>query len=283
MSFRTATILKNYDFTNAERYPCVNYRFECAHVLENADMLEVYRVDKTGVEKIYFGPEAEETEFFMYFKTKMIQSLGVKGIVSGGHSIINLADKFSCGPSVVQSTRLAMKIIEEIQKTTGFEYDYLVQFNDLYIEHDTTRENSNTINRFRDQMFNPFIIPIQINEILKEYSIRLRREQILRYCTSKNLADKLKRYVKRKKLIDSRFSSEDTGNGMNWYYELHGRKILLLHNDKPNCAAGNVAMLRDIRYKVEKDKQENNYDSYIGIFPRCSKTVSYTHIRAHET
>lgn len=271
MSFKSQKIFSNYNFSEEERHPCKDYRFECAHFIDDDDIFEVYKVDGNGAKKLFIAPECNEKEFFQFIKNNLLIELGDKGVVSGGHSVINLADKYTCGKSVLNSTHLAMKLIALMKKEKGVDYDYLVQFNDLYIEHDTTRANVNFINKYRELMFNPFIIPVAINQILDECSKHLNREITLNYCTTKNLADKFKRYIKKRKLTDNRFFAEKMDVGTNWYYNLHEEKVLILHNDKPNCVAGNAAMLRDIRYEIGNNTQHDKYNSYLGIFPRCSR------------
>ncbi|MCL2469677.1 MAG: hypothetical protein FWF24_05545 [Alphaproteobacteria bacterium] len=52
---------------------------------------------------------------------------------------------------------------------------------------------------------------------------------------------------------------------------VNDERIVVLHNDKPNCAAGNAATLRAIRYEITNNKIRDNFTSHIGLYPLCSR------------
>lgn len=271
MSFRKANYPFSEHYPESERYVVPGYKFTCTNETKS-DRIELYQIDRNGAKLLYEGNK-DDPAFFTFLEQNVLPNLKETGYVSGGHSVIHLEDKFSCGAAPIESTKLAMKILELIQEKNGFKYDYLVQLNDLYVEKDLNRDDVNKANFYRDKMLNPFIVPRDIADIIRATADKLKRPIDFHYCTSKNSADKFKRFIKKKKEESPCFVEGKEGENSFWYYVINGEKIPVLKNNKPNCISCNAAMLRDIRYDVtDSGEFKDSHLSYIGIFPFCSKS-----------
>ena len=278
MGFKIVPRIKEYNFPDEERYVARDYPFNC----EKADIVnnryEIYAIDSTGEKKLHEGycdlsedGEQSAKEILAFCNQFIFPSLPDIGIISGAHMVVNLADKYSCGEIPLASAKLAMQMIETLQTRHGKTFDFLVQYNDLYIEPDNTRVNENDMNFYRKKMFEPLIIPVELNKLLNASSEKLQRDIPLRFCTSKNCANKFKRYIRKKKKNMDCFAQRETPTGSDWKLVLRDKEITVLHNDKPNCVSANAGMMRDIRYTIDNDNVQDAYFSYVGIFPICSK------------
>ena len=271
MHFRKVSYPFNNDiYSDKDRFAVSDYKFTCTAEI-TTDSIEVYEVNNDGAIKIFEGKK-NSSEFFEFLKNNNVMELSSSGIISAGHSVVHLEDKLSCGDQPVESTAFAMKIMEILQEVFDYKYDYFVLLNDLYVEKDLTRKNSSEPNYYRNLMFNPYVVPSKIAEIITDTAKKLNRPIDYNYCTSCNLADKFKRSIKKQKYESKEFLKEKNGNYDCWYYLLNDEKILVIKNHKANCVACNCAMLKDIRYADTKDEFNDGYKSYIGIFPFCSKT-----------
>lgn len=272
MALKKISLQKKYIYTKEERYVYPNYKFTCRKSVPFKGY-RIYKINNKSVQLLKENNFSNnKDDILCYLNENIFNSIDGKGIVSGGHSVINLSDKYLCGQSAIESTELAMNIIYNLQFKYRKEFDFLIQYNDLYVEQDLTRVNKDDINKYRKQMISPLIVPVAINNILSEYSKKLNREIELNYCFSKNMADKFKRFIKKKKKTLNCFKNKNYDNGTNeWVVMLENDEIVVLKNDKPNCVSCNAAMLRDIRYNVDCNKITDNYKSYIGIFPCCSE------------
>ena len=262
---------EEYNFTEQERFACKSYRFTCKKG-SSYKGYRIYRLSKTGAELVCSNDaEFNEGEFFARLKQHVFPSLTESGVISGGHAVVRLDDKYSCGQEPIKSTALAMQMINRLQVAHGKKYDFLIQYNDLYVEFDHNRTNKDAVNENRFKMLNPIILPTAINALVKQTGEQLNRKIPINICFSKNLADKFKRYIKKKKKTSNSFVLSQGENGVSrWDYMLNGKPITVLLNDKPNCTACNAAMLRDIRFNVDNKHVRDNYKSYVGIFPYCS-------------
>lgn len=250
------------------------YSFCCSKMHTSDKKFEIYKVNQHGSTKLFDGKcelldedDSEDILIEEYLDANVLPSLPNHGMISGAHMVIDLSDKSACNLTPFRSANLCMNIIARASKKFHKDLDFSIQFNDLYIEQDNSRDDNNVINKYRVLMFSPFVIPTRINELLIRTSREVERDLDLYYFTSKNLADKFKRHIKNKKKTDPRFHFKDG----DWYYQLHGREVLILHGDKPNCACANAAMLKDVRFDVDHLDVKDNYYSYIGVYPMCSK------------
>ena len=199
---------------------------------------------------------------------EIFPSLDPKGLISGGHTVINLADKYLCGQAAVHTTKLAMEFIRKLQFQYGKEYDFLLQFNDLYSEKDDSRKDKNGINPYREMMRNPLIIPTQINSLVREYSAITERNIAINYCFEKNMSGRCKRYLN----VHEKNNENILRERNDFFVRYNSEKIRLTQNSKPSCAACHAAMLRYVRYNIVANEITDNLFSYIGIFPLCSET-----------
>ena len=270
MSFRKISYPFNNDiYSDKDRFAVPDYKFTCSSQVIS-DSIEVYEVNKDGAIKIFEGKK-DSSDFFDFLRSSNVMKLSSSGIISAGHSIVHLEDKFSCGEQPLESTAFAMKIMEMLQEDFDYKYDYFVLLNDLYAEKDLTRHDLSEPNYYRNLMFNPYIVPTKIAETITATANKLNRAIDYNYCASCNLADRFRRFIKKRKYESKEFLREKNEDSDCWYYLLNNEKILVMRNNKPNCVACNCAMLKDIRCDGTKGKSMDGYESYIGIFPFCSK------------
>lgn len=271
MSLSKMPIIKNYDFS--ENVGCIYpaYKFSCTKWWKEENKGIIYKADKSGISKVFETKNNEELDNIVSIAGEIMgDEIDHKTIISGGHTVINLADRYDVGDEAIKSTELSFKLIEEFQNKFNKRVEFMVQLNDLYMEQDMDM-NTGEANKYREASLKPYIIPNKINDILTKYSEKLDREFQYYYCAEKNMADRFKRYIKQKKKSDENlFEYKVVGEDSYWNININGESINILLNDKPNCVAANAAMLRDIRYDVSSNKIKDNFKSYIGLFPLCS-------------
>ena len=151
--------------------------------------------------------------------------------------------------------------IKLLQEKTENIFDF---FSDISNKDAGTDEN--LANSYRKEALDPYIIPISLKEIFKNYNFDFE----LFFCSEKNMADKFKRHIKNAKKTNTSLFKNYGDNLENWAYVLNETEIEVISNNKPNCVAGNAATFRDINFIVNNSKVKENYDCHIGIYPLCS-------------
>lgn len=264
--FRMQTIT-DYNLLNINREIYSDYQCNCTKFWTKNDKLIIYKATTSGIEKIF--DDANNANIFdtVEIIAKLAgKELTDKAIIAGGHTVINLKDRFHISEEAVKSAEIALGFISKLQYEYNKNADFLVPLNDFYMEKDAGTDEGHE-NSYRKEALNPYIIPPKLNELLAIHSNRLNRNIDAYYCSEKNMADRFKRHIKNKK-------KDETGmfvkNGNDWEMIVENERFVVLTNDKPNCVAGNAATLRAIRYDVNSNKIKDNYTSHVGIYPLCS-------------
>ena len=194
-------------------------------------------------------------------------------MISGGHTTINMGSLLDVSDNVGRSTFLSLEILKLLRLDFGLKTEFMIQVNDLYMNNSGNAIGSSVQNKFRKKALNPYVLPCQISELIKDYSNIVGEDIQVYYCAEKNMADRFKRHAdaKRKKDKNTYLYYSEGKNYNVWSVKINSGDIVpYMKNSKPNCVAANAAMLRSIRYKVSSTKIRNNYRSYIGVFPLCS-------------
>ena len=267
MSIINLQPIKNYDALNINRVIYSDYKCNCTKSWVGDDILVIFKAVKSGIEKVYenfyTGNVTSTVETIAKLVAKEITD---KAIIAGGHTVVNLKDRFHVSDEVARSADVALGLIAYLQEKEGKYAEFLMPLNDFYMEKDAGTDEG-CENTYRREAVNPYIIPPKINALLLHYSEKLGREIRLHYCSEKNMADRFKRHIKDKKKDGSGVFIKD---GSNWEMVVCHDKIVVLANDKPNCVAGNAATLRAIRYEIANKKIKDNFTSHVGIYPLCS-------------
>lgn len=267
MAIEKLQAIKDYGALNINRVIYSDYQCNCTKGWTGPDQLVVFKASMTGIEKIYEGENHPEIEKTVSILARLAGAeITDKVIVAGGHTVVNLKDRFNIGQEVIKSADLALGLIARLQEAFGKRAEFLVPLNDFYMEKDAGTDEGNA-NAYRKEAVSPYIIPPQINDLLLRYSARLSRQIDLHYCSEKNMADRFKRHIKSKKKDEN---GQFVRNGNDWEMVVGNERIVVLTNDKPNCAAGNAATLRAIRHDIANNKVKDNFTSHIGIYPLCS-------------
>ncbi|MDD3183051.1 MAG: hypothetical protein PHD48_09650 [Alphaproteobacteria bacterium] len=267
MSIEKLSIIRDYEALNASREIYPDYQCNCTKVWREEDKLVVFKATSAGIDKIYEGDNSPDAEKTITILAKLAGvEMTDRAIIAGGHTVVNLKDRFCVGQEVVRSANLALGFVARLQEEFGKQAEFLMPLNDFYMEKDAGTDEGSA-NAFRKEAVSPYVIPPQINDLLIQYSSRLGRELALHYCSEKNMADRFKRHIKSKKKDGS---GQFVQNGNNWEMVVGSDRIVVLTNDKPNCAAGNAATLRAIRYDIDNNKVRDNFTSHVGIYPLCS-------------
>lgn len=267
MAIEKLQAIRDYSALNVNRVIYPDYQCNCTKAWKGEDRLIVFRATTDGIEKIFDEeppPEAEKTVAILARLAG--KEVTDKVLIAGGHTAVNLKDRFNLGTEVVKSANIALGLIARLQEDYSKRAEFLVPLNDFYMEKDAGTDEGSA-NAYRKEAVSPYIIPPQMSDLLLRCSERLGRELALHYCSEKNMADRFKRHIKSKKKDGSGMFVK---NGDDWEMIVGQDRIVVLSNDKPNCAAGNAATLRAIRYDIANNKVKDNFTSHVGIYPLCS-------------
>ncbi len=264
MSLSQLAIIEDYHSLEVSRTIYPNYKCNCTKYWTGEDIFLIYKATKDNIEKIF---ESKEDAIKNIDNTiDLIKNVSDNVIISGGHTVINLKDRYHLSNQVLNSVDFTFRLIANLQQKYNKNAEFLVMLNDFYMEKDAGTDEG-LENKYRRAALNPYIIPPQINDFLIRYSKKLNRKMNFYYCSEKNMADRFKRHIKNKKENSELFIKDKNGD----YYMVIGKdKFKVLTNNKPNCVAGNAATFRSIRYKIDSNKIKDNFSSYVGIFPLCS-------------
>lgn len=270
MSLSKISIINDYDKFKDSKVVHPHYKFSCTKWWKNNDKCIIYKADKDGIVKLIEtdgNTDAQDIEIACDIVGKDIDD---NTIISGGHTVIDLLNRFNVGEEAVKSTKFSFELISKIEEKYNKKTEFMVQLNDLYMEQDMDMTTGEA-NKYREKALHNYVIPVKLNDMLKQYSEKLNRAFDFHYCAEKNMADRFKRHIKlKKKKNNDIFVNKKIGADDVWNVVVDGEEITVIANDKPNCVAANAAMLRSIRYEVDSNKIKDNFKSYIGIFPLCS-------------
>ncbi|EFK2957665.1 hypothetical protein D4716_22010 [Shigella boydii] len=238
------------------------YKCNCTKDWKKEDRFVVYKADCTGINKI-INTEISDNNIDTVIKLAE-KYTSDKIIISGGHTVVNLNDRFSVSNEVEKSAKFCIDYIIKSTHELNIKPDFLMEINDFYMEKSNGEEIDGG-NIYRKLATSPYIIP----EVINNYIIEKQNKHNIKincfYASEKNMADRFKRHIKSKEK-EKPFFKENNSVFMN----VDGSSFEVIKNNKPTCAAGNAATFRSIRYKISSNKTFDNYTSHIGVFPLCS-------------
>lgn len=251
-------------YKTAERVIFRDYKCNCTKGWKDADRFMVYRADESGVTEIFSDEVGDSNLDALIEMAKGYLSDRV--VISGGHTVVNLDDRFSVSNEVEKSARFCIDYIVKSKEQLNIQPDFLMEINDFYMEKKDGNEIDGA-NQYRKKATSPYIIPERINSYIKDinkcYGIDIRSF----YVSEKTMADRFKRHIKNTVDKNLLFNRQDR----NLLMTVDEHTFAIIENNKPTCAAGNAATFRAIRYKVSSNKIFDNYTSHVGVFPLCSR------------
>lgn len=268
MNFEKLEIVPSYDSLSINRVIYPLYNCNCTKDFKGTDKFVVYSAIGSEINKVF------ETNLIDFDENcrqvlPLLTNITDKLVVSGGHTVVNLKDRFHVGNEVIKSVDFSFKLIKEIENKRGIQSSFLMMLNDFYMEKDAGAD-AKTENKYRKEALSPYITPTAVNEYIVKYSKELGHEINCLYCSEKNMADRFKRHIQNQKKSNEK--SLFTQKGNDWIMTVGDNSFAVIENNKPNCPAGNAATYRAIRYEAFSNKLKDNFTSYIGIFPLCSLT-----------
>ncbi|MFJ5347685.1 hypothetical protein [Pectobacterium parvum] len=256
--------LKNIEFyKTAEKIIFEDYQCNCKKGWKDEDRFIVYKADKSGITEV-INNNINENNLNTLLELSP-HYLSEKIIISGGHTVVNLNDRFSVSPEVERSAKFCIDYIIKSIKKFKIKPDFLMEINDFYMEKSDGSEIGKE-NHFRKIATSPYIIPERINRYIKDSCMKNKTDITSFYVSEKNMADRFKRHIKNQKNNVLFKKINET-----LYMNVGGEEFEVIKNNKPTCVAGNAATFRAIRYRISPNKTADNYTSHIGVFPLCSK------------
>lgn len=252
-------------YKTAERVIFRDYKCNCTKGWKDLDRFLVYRADESGVTEI-FNDEVDDHNLDILIELSR-SNLSENVVISGGHTVVNLSDRFSVSNEVENSARFCIDYIVKSKEKLRIQPDFLMEINDFYMEKSDGHEIDGA-NHYRKMATSPYIIPEKINAYIKENNKRYGIDIKSFYVSEKTMADRFKRHIKSAMDKNILFNRQ----GRNLLMTVDAHTFAIIEDNKPTCAAGNAATFRAIRYKVSSNKIFDNYTSHIGVFPLCSRT-----------
>jgi len=240
-------IIQNCASFEKDRVIDPDYKFSCNNHWKEKDRLVIYRADSGGIQKLVDRTDSAFDENITT-AVDVVENLHNRTMVSGGHTMIDLSDRFNMGAEALKSAEFSLEFMARIEKLyPQKKLEFMVFLNDLYIEQGA-----------RAKALNPYIIPIGLNDLLKSYSEKMGRKLDLHYCAEKVKANKFQRDIRtRKRNEPDVFKQRFDGNVVSWSVLVGSEEI-----EASYCVVATARMLKDV--KLEK------FDSFVGQFPLCS-------------
>lgn len=252
-------------YKTAERVIFRDYKCNCTKGWKDVDRFLVYRADQSGVAEIFNDEVGNHNLDIMIELAR--SNLSENVVISGGHTVVNLGDRFAVSNEVEKSARFCIDYIVKSKVQLNIQPDFLMEINDFYMEKSDGHEIDGA-NQYRTMATSPYIIPEKINAYIKENNKRYGIDIRSFYVSEKTMADRFKRHIKNSMDGNDLFNRQDR----NLLMTVGEHTFSIIEDNKPTCAAGNAATFRAIRYKVSSNKIFDNYTSHIGVFPLCSRT-----------
>jgi hypothetical protein len=264
-----------------------NFEFTCANRWSGLPEARIYRAVGPRIEEVAtlpVGREGPPDEGLLELLGPELARLPGPTLVSGGHTIINMANLLEVSDSVLEATNFSLQVLERMQTSHGVRADFLIQVNDLFMEDAGNEIGAKNPNHYRARALKPYVLPVKMASMMRESAARIAREFRIMFCAEKNMADRFKRQVDTKrKAGDARFTLKKENADEVWSVRVGDEDIAWMVNNKPNCVAANAGMLRSIRHLLDANSVDDNYMSYVGVFPLCSiKNVLNGYRVAHE-
>ncbi len=263
-------------YKTAERVVFKEYKCNCKKGWKGEDRFIVYKADQNGiVEVINNEVSNNNVEDLIVLASSFLTD---KVVISGGHTVVNLDDRFSVSSEVEKSARFCIDYIAESIRRLSVQPDFLMEINDFYMEKNDGSEIDGA-NEFRRMATSPYIIPEKINDYILASNQHHGIDINAFYVSEKNMADRFKRHIKNRMDKEAYFQRQDGNVKMT----VGEHTFDIIKENKPTCAAGNAATFRAIRYRISSNKIFDNYTSHIGVFPLCSRVNVLNGYRAAAT
>lgn len=257
--------LQSSDFyKTAERVIYKDYQCNCQKKWQKDDRFIVYVANENGIEEIINKQVSEDNIDDLLDVAPLYLTNNM--LISGGHTVVNLNDRFSVSREVETSAKFCIDYIVRSVKKYNIHPDFLMEINDFYMEKSDGNEIDGA-NGFRKMATSPYIIPEKINSYICDVKEHQEVDVTSLYVSEKNMADRFKRHIKNR--VDKEPYFSKVGNSIEM--TINGNRFDIITNNKPTCAAGNAATFRAIRYNISSNKVFDNYTSHIGVFPLCSR------------
>nr|WP_247594561.1 hypothetical protein [Salmonella enterica] len=223
----------------------------------------MYKADREGVREVINNPVSANNlnELLDMAPTFLNDKL----LISGGHTVVNLNNRFEISHEVERSAKFCIDYIIQSVKRMNVQPDFLMEINDFYMEKSDGNEIDGA-NEFRKLATSPYIIPKTINDYVISCNLNNSIQINSLYVSEKNMADRFKRHIKNRVNKEKYFMLKNN----DVFIKSNDIEFCVVKDNKPTCAAGNAATFRAIRYKVSSNKIFDNYKSHIGVFPLCS-------------
>ena len=250
-------------YSKNERVIYDGYKCNCTKYWKKRERFIVYRADCSGINEVINTTKISNNNIDTVIELAK-KHTSEKIIISGGHTVVNLNDRFSISNEVEKSAKFCIDYIIKSIHELNIKPDFLMEINDFYMEKSNNEYNDGS-NTYRKLATSPYIIPESINNYIIEKQNQYNININCFYVSEKNMADRFKRHIKNKEKETPFFKENNSV-----FMCVNGSSFEVIKNNKPTCAAGNAATFRSIRYKISSNKMFDNYTSHIGVFPLCS-------------
>lgn len=183
---------KNF-YKTAERVIFRDYKCNCTKGWKDVDRFLVYRADESGVTEIINDEVGDHNLDILIGLTRSNLSKNI--VISGGHTVVNLGDRFAVSNEVKKSSIFCIDYIVKSKKQLNTQPDFLMEINDFYMEKSDGHE-IDSANKYRKMATSPYIIPEKINDYIKENNKRYGLDIRSFYVSEKTMADRFKRHIK---------------------------------------------------------------------------------------
>ncbi|MGE0916713.1 hypothetical protein AB4M58_23280 [Escherichia coli] len=172
-----------------------DYSCNCQKDWKGEDRFIVYKADQTGIsEEINTSISDSNMDSLLKLARKYTSR---KILISGGHTVVNLNDRFSISKEVEKSAKFCIDYIIRSINELNIKPDFLMEINDFYMEK-SNGENIDGENKYRKLATSPYIIP----EVINKYIIEKQNKHDIKincfYVSEKNMADRFKRHINKK-------------------------------------------------------------------------------------
>lgn len=133
------------------------------------DKFIVYQANKTAMKKVFESTIVDNQTNVPITSSLIGASLTDKIMISGGHTVINLKDRFYLGNEVIKSVDFSFRLIADLQKQFDKKAEFLMALNDSYMENDAGTDDGLS-NKYRKEALKPYLIPPVVNRYLMEYA-----------------------------------------------------------------------------------------------------------------
>lgn len=119
-------------YKTAERLIFRGYKCNCTKGWKDVDRFIVYKADESGVTEIV-NDEIGVPDLDILIELAK-SSLSKNIIISGGHTVVNLDDRFEVSNEVEKSARFCIDYIVKSREKLDLQPDFLMKINEFYMK-----------------------------------------------------------------------------------------------------------------------------------------------------